>query len=261
MSRLWPDNLLCVLSPRHLALVRSPLFGRAAGQNYSRPLTADEDDYQEVLAAFDQALSQLPEGQARLKLVLAGALARHALTTPVTALLSVDEEAALAGQTFARRFGDASRDWTVRYMVQGLGEPLFCSAVPSVLLEGLKKSCDACGVQLASVESLLAIAWRKARKQLPRNAGWLAVAEPGRVHLASLHNRAWLNLASARTHGDWEGALATLLQREASVLGRNEDEPVWLMGAEPGMTLPAARPWRWALPPQGDTPYLDLVTG
>lgn len=261
MSRLWPDELLCVLSPQHLALIDKSLFGRGSGQNISRTLAADEDDHQAVLAAFEQALAQFEGKRSRLRLVLAGAFARYALTMPVTALLSAEEEAALARQCFIQRFGEASQAWVVRHKVQGLGEPFFCCAAPAALLDGIKALCTSRKIQPVSAEPLLAFAWQEARRKLPGRAGWLAVTEPGRVHLIALSNRAWVQLASTRTHDGWETALATLLQREASVLGRSADEPLWLIGAAPGMTLPDARPWRWLTAPQSDAPYLDLVMG
>jgi hypothetical protein len=149
----------------------------------------------------------------------------------------------------------------VRYQIQGLGDPFLCSAVETAFIDKLKSLCQNHKIDLERAEPLLSIAWRKARRQIPGKANWLAVTEPGRVHLVSLYNRAWVNLASSRTHGNWEAVLATLLQREASILDRNEDETVWLIGTEPGVTLPEARPWRWLTRPKGDTPYLDLVLG
>lgn len=261
MSRLWPDSLLGVLSPRHIALAKKPLLGRATGAQFSRALEGDEDDHAQVLEAFEQGLATLSAGRSKLKLVLAGSLARYALTMPVTTLLSVEEESALARQTFVQRYGDASQSWTVRYQAQALGDAFLASAVENTLLEKLKTLCQTYKVELESVEPLLATAWRKSRRQLPRKASWLAVTEPGRVHLLALHDRAWLSLASAHTHEDWEAVLATLLQREAAVLDRKGDETVWLMGAASGINLPAARPWRWLTTPTGDTPYLDFVLG
>ncbi len=271
MSRLWPERLLGVLSPRHIALAKQPLLGRATGAQFSRALEGDEDDHAQVLEAFEQGLVTLSAGHSKLKpaslkLVLAGSLARYALTVPVTTLLSVEEESALARQTFVQRYGDASLSWTVRYQAQGLGDAFLASAVDNTLLDKLKTLCQTYKVELESVEPLLATAWRKSRRQLSRKASWLAVTEPGRVHLLAVHDRAWLSLASAHIHEDWEAVLATLLQREAAVLDRNVlskngDETVWLMGAAPGINLPAARPWRWLATPTGDTPYLDFVLG
>jgi hypothetical protein len=258
---LWPDELRGVVSPRHLALVRKPLLGRPSGQDYSHVLATDEESHEQILAAFEQGLTELAAEQSTLKLMLAGSLARYALTMPVSALLSVEEETALARQAFVQRYGDASQSWTVRHQVQGLSDPFICSAVETAFLDKLKMLCQTHKIQLAQAEPLLAVAWRKARHQLPGKANWLAVTEPGRVHLISLHNRAWINLASARTHGDWESVLVTLLQREASVLDGNENEAVWLMSAEPGLSLPSARPWRWLTTPQSDAPYLDFVLG
>ncbi|MGA7178765.1 MAG: hypothetical protein WBX11_04145 [Thiobacillaceae bacterium] len=261
MSRLWTNDLLGVLSPQHIAVVKKTLFGRTAGEGFTQALQADEDDHDSMLETFGQGLSQLAVVGSRLRLVLAGSLARYALTMPVNALLSMEEETGVARQTFVQRYGDASQGWTVRYQVQGLGEPFLCSAVETTLLDKLRMLCQNRKVVLSAVEPLLAIAWRKARRRLPGKAGWLAVTEPGRVHLIALQKNSWVNLASSRTHGDWETVLATLLQREASILERNENETVWLMATEPGLNISKARPWRWLTTPQGDTPYVDFVLG
>jgi hypothetical protein len=68
-----------------------------------------------------------------------------------------------------------------------------------------------------------------------------------------------MSLASVRTHGDFEGALATVLQREASVLEADADATVWVMSAATGVSLPTSRPWRWLNQPDSDTPCLDFA--
>ena len=261
MSRLWTDELLGVVSPQNIALVKKPLFGTASAGGFSQTLQVDEDDHESILETFGQGLAQLSAPRSKLKLVLAGSLARYALTTPVNSLLSVEEETVLARQTFVHCYGDVSQDWMVRYQVQGLGEPFLCSAVEIGFVDKLRVLCRKHKIELRSMEPLLAIAWRKARRQLPSGTGWLAVTEPGRVHLISLQNRSWAHLAGSRTHGEWETVLATLLKREASIIDRSEDEPVWLMATGPGVKLSETRSWRWLTAPRGDTPHLDLVLG
>ncbi|MGO9444196.1 MAG: hypothetical protein ACLPXB_05375 [Thiobacillaceae bacterium] len=259
MSRLWPEELRGVMLSGQVALVRKPLLGGSPKKGGALVLPVDPEDQEQLLHALDQALPRLSAGHSRLGLVLAGSLTRYALTPAVSALLSVQEETALARQAFIQRYGDASTDWTVRHQVQGLNDPFICSAVETAFLQKLKACCDRCKIQLSQVEPLLAVVWRKARRRIPETANWLAVAEPGRVHLVSLRRRAWMSLASVRTHGDFEDALATVLQREASVLEADADATVWVMSAATGVSLPTSRPWRWLNQRDSTTPCLDFV--
>jgi hypothetical protein len=84
------------------------MFGRASRNGFSHTLQADDEDPLLILDAFAEGLSQLKISQSKLRLVLAGSLARYALTMPVKTLLSVEEETALARQTFMQRYSEAS---------------------------------------------------------------------------------------------------------------------------------------------------------
>lgn len=256
MSLLRSERLHAVLSSGQIILARG------GSDRAAYPLQGEAGDSGAALRQLKQVLEKSASPHARLHLMLAGEWARYALTAPVPELLSVQEEETLARQAFRERYGEASQQWTVRYLPQNMGQPLLACAADSTLIEGMQALCRECDVRLASLQPMLAVMRGQLGRRSPARDGWLVVVEPDRLYLVLLQDRSWMQMASAKTFGDWAEALDKLLKREATLHGRNHDDPVWMVSAVPGLEIPAHRPsWRWLSSPpvNGGQPYIDVA--
>lgn len=257
MSRFRPDRLYATLAPGQLVLART------AGGSEVFPLQGGSEDAGTVLPQLELAFDKFATRKGRLRLMLGGAYARYALTAPVGALLSEVEEDALARQAIRQHLGDATEGWTVRYRIQERGQPFLACAVETALIDGIQSLCAKRGIRVDSIQPLLAWAYAQSARA-PRRDGWLAVVEPGWLHLILLQGWAWMHLASVRTFGGWEDELDILLRREAVLHGQDHEAPLRLVSAIPGLSCPARFP-SWQLLPaasaKSDTPYLDLALG
>lgn len=256
MSLLRSERLHAILSSGLLVLARGN------NDHTAYPLQGDAEDSGTVLRQLKQVLEKSASPHARLRLMLAGEWARYALTAPVPELLSALEEEALARQAFRERYGEASQQWSVRYLPQNPGQPFLACAADSALVEGMQALCRECDVRLVGLQPMLAVMRGQLGRRSPARDGWLVVVEPDRLHLVLLQDRSWMQMASAKTFGNWIEALDKLLKREATLHGREHDDPVWMVSAVPGLEIPAHRPsWRWLAPPpvNGGQPYIDFA--
>lgn len=257
MSLLRPERIHAILAPGRLVLFRN------AGDCQEIPLQ-DDGNEEGFLSQVEEAISKYVTSKSRLGLMLAGSHARYALTAPVDTLLSEKEEGALARQAFRERYGDASQDWIVRHQAQELGQAFFACAVEPDLISGIQSIGMNSGIRIDSIEPLLAVLYTQPMRIKPVQDGWLAIAEPGWLHLVLLKGRAWVQMASVRTFGHWADELKTLLMREATLHGQNHDAPLWLVSAIPGLSVPAQFS-SWRLLPgraaKSNMPYVDLALG
>lgn len=217
-----------------------------------------------VMARLEQAVAEYTSSKCRLQLMLAGDYARYALTAPVGSLLSEHEEAALARQAFRERYGETLQEWEIRYQPQELGKPFLACSVESGLVKGAQSLKSGHEIRVDSIRPLLAVAYAQFARSRHARAGWLAIVEPGWLHLVLLQDRAWMQLASTRTFGEWADDLNILLMREASLHGQNAKAPLWLTSAVPSLKIPTQfDTWHW-LPGQpvgANKPYLGLALG
>ncbi len=261
MSRLWPEAVQIVLAPGQAMLVRRTPILRRLKQLASQPLPADVEAASLALAALlDQW--KLAKGS-RVHIVIAGDWVRHGLSPVVDAVLSAGEEATLAQQAFIERYGDSAGKLNVCHQAQGYRQPMIVAAMESVLLNRVFEACASRGLRVIKVEPLLGAVWNRVGRSLSGRTGWFAVLEAGRVHLLWLDKGCWNRLASQRTHGSWNEAMALLRSREAAVMGREDAAlgEVMVYSAEPAIEIPVGGIWRWIQPParKGSPSYANLV--
>lgn len=258
MSLLRPERIHAILSPGQLVLARR------VDDCEAFPLQGDSGDVEAVLRALELGLDKFPMRENRLSLMLADTYARCSLTAPVDTLLSVEEEGVLARQAFRERYGDVAQEWTIRYQPQDLGQPFMACAAETGLITGIQAICEKYEMRVDGIQPMLARVHAQVARSPHARTGWLAIVEPGWLHLALLQDRAWMQLASTRSFGSWAEDLNTLLHREATLHGQAHDAPLWLVSAVPGLTVPAQySTWRLlpGLPAKSNLPYVDLVLG
>lgn len=228
------------------------------------PLPADGADMGSVLTQLEKAVDEYANRKCRLQLMLAGDYARYALTAPVDTLLSEQEEAVLTRQAFRERYGETLQEWEIRFQPQELGKPFLACSVEPGLVKGVQSLKSGHEIRVDGIRPLLAEVYAQFGRLRRAGDGWLAILEPGWLHLVLLQDRAWVQLASTRTFGEWADDLNILLLREASLHGQDAKAPLWLASAVPNTKVPAQfDTWHWlpGQPAGASKPYLGLVLG
>lgn len=226
MSPLWRERVSVGLCPDRLVLP-----GRGAPRSMAVE-PAGEPLWRAAVDALPAALAACPHRQPRsVRVVLSHHFVRYALLPWSAALGSEAAWLAYAQHRFAAVHGAQAAQWTLRIAPTAWRGARIACATETALLEALRARLGERKVRLASVQPHLMTAFNAARRDLPRPACWLVVAEAGRLALALIERGAWRALRSRRLGADWRDALPALLERESALLGLPQAPPALLASA------------------------------
>jgi hypothetical protein len=223
---LWSRERVEVrLSPHAIAL-RRVAGGRRARElgRYEFGVGAVEaaHDWKPALAMLNARFEALAWRKADLDIVLSGHFTRLMLM-PWTANVSEQDAAAYARHQFNAIYGSHADAWSVSLGVAHPHRPRVAAATERALVEALTAQAAAYDMRLCSLRPLLSTLV----DALPANdqalSNWVALLEPGCVHVACLDAGHCIDVRSARYETDPVPALLSLLRESALNADRDTD--------------------------------------
>lgn len=234
MSLRWTEHVRVVLHPDRVDVVRASWRG-VIGPAVSLPCSSDAEVLgsahssqagesasqaeaeraSALVITLGQALVRLGASPRRIDVVATNSLVRHLLLPWDAALAEPNAAIAWARHQLARAIGDGAASWDVRTSRPKLHQPLLVSALPLVLLEGLRSGHPR--LQLMRLRPQLAVALRQSGFPRSPAGHWLASIDPGRLCLARLDRRGVQQLRTVSYSGSPVEALKQWLEREERV--------------------------------------------
>lgn len=240
---MWTERILVSLAPHALHAVRL-----SAGPR--RRVLERQSIAATPLDALAQAMPGWGARRAAVRIVLANALVRYALVPHAERLADADERAALARARFARIHGDRAAQWQVRMAVPSRHDSGLAVAVDAELLQGITAAFRPYRrLRLVSVQPYLVCAYNRWARNLPRNGGWLLLAEPERLCLALIDAQGWRSVSLTRAPA---GQALDALEREAARLAGSTPKSVLAVGSD---ALPEGSEWQVRALSPGDPDY------
>jgi hypothetical protein len=253
------ERVTITLSPRHVVLER---FGRGLRPALTDRKTLACADAKEganwhlAVEALREALAHPNVGSGDATVVLSNHFVRYLLLAWNADLVSGREDLAFAGARFQQVFGEAASEWALKLSHFGPGFASVASAIERALLEALSAVIAGSPLRLRSIQpGFMAVC--NARQRVPRGDAWMAMAEPGRLLLGSMHEGRWQSLRARPLNGH-AVALKQIIEQECLLLGvESNDRKVYLhrMGDAPvdvqGMDVEQWLPEGPALPAGG----------
>lgn len=220
----WRDQASILFAPRRVTLRHLPRGLRPAVRIATQPCGGGQgaEPWREPLATLGDTMRKLPRGTT-CRVIVSSWFARYALVPFSTTLVNRKANEALATHVFQHVHGEQAQAWACRVDPAAAGEKRVACALDAALANAIESVARSCGLTLAAIEPVLTAGFNRARRRLPASC-WFAAVEPGRLALGLLLNGQWSHLASERYAGDWEGALARMLPREALMAAA--DSPV-----------------------------------
>ncbi len=242
MSPLSRERVLVGLAPERLSALS------VGGGWWRRPRLVDrhtvplpEQDaahWDKGVAALEKLLGE-PSWRGRdVGIILSGHYVRHAVIPP-GAGMSDAERRNLAEVVFREVFGDLARDWELRVSPSQGARPTLACGVPRTLLAAMRNACKG-RARLASVQPSLMPVFNRARRQMAKAVGCLALVEPGRVTLSALENGVWKYVDSRAGGGQ---LLPQLLLEETELHARQPGGILWVCDLAGDALLPGGSFW------------------
>jgi hypothetical protein len=209
-----------------------------------------------ALHALESMLPEFAAHSAGATVILSNHFLRYVLVPWRAELADAEEELSYARHCFARVYGKAALQWSVRLSQEAAEAPRLASAVDTELLDGLKGVFSGAGIPLRSIQPHLMAAFNAFTGRRRQHSAWLALLEPGNLCLALLQQGRWSRVRSLRIGHAWREELPQILEREAYLA----DDPavphaVYVWSAELGDTaLPEIDPWQFHALGQGLIP-------
>lgn len=170
--------------------------------------------------------------QARVSVVLSSQFVYYTVVPWNPLLNSEAEQKAYATQRLVRVHGDVAQTWRIRLSRAVRGQARVVCAVPSALLDALDAVMKPIGRRFVSVQPHLIVCFNQWARQLDERPRWFAVAEPGQLCLAFLHEGQWHSIRALRFVGTSPEEFGHLLHRERMLSEAiEESELVTLVGA------------------------------
>lgn len=220
----WRDRASMLLAPQGVTLRLVARGLRPAARVSARPCgsSPDAEPWGAPLEALRETMRGLRKGTA-CRVIVSNSFVRYARVPFSTSLVNRAANEALAAHVFQHIYGERARAWACRVASAAAGAGRVACALDAALCAAIESAARECGIALVAVEPAFTAGFNRARRRLPYSC-WFAAVETGRLALGLLVQGGWTHLASERCAGDWEGALARMLSREA--LTAAADAPV-----------------------------------
>ncbi|MFZ2541141.1 MAG: hypothetical protein WAW75_05125 [Gallionella sp.] len=228
MSLWLADELHVSLSPTQVGVVRVQrrlgLRGARRRVVAKQSLPCDPNSqafaWGGALRTLDTLLPQCLDGCPNVVMVLSNHFVHYALV-PWSDLISSDEEQLdYARHCFQMTYGATVATWALRLSRATVGASQLASAVDEQLLVACNEAVTRHGLRLTSVQPYFMSAFNRLKCQIHQPDAWVALAEPGCICLARLHQGQWIRFRAARLANGW-AEFARFLVREA-FMGNSE---------------------------------------
>ena len=222
MSRWLTDELHVSLSPSQVEVTqikRSLGIKGIMRELIARRTVACDADTQgqgwdSAMRTLDGLLAEYSATHPNISITLSNHLVRYTLV-PWSDLVTGDEQLqAYTRHCFHSTYGAMSATWALRLSRASVGAAQLASAIEQKLLDACHEGVKRHGLRLISVQPYLMSAFNQFKLQLQEHNSWFALAEPGMLCLAQLHEGEWVRFRTVRQVDSWE-ALSRLLIREA----------------------------------------------
>lgn len=246
------DRVDVLLGPRRVQLVRRPRglcrrSGSGSGQTLDLACPPGPDQaWAGAIETLARALETLAWRKADVAVTLSNHFVRYALVPPVAGVKRADR-LAVAQHQMQAVYGDAASGWRVSMDEAAGNAPALAGGVDPELVEQLEALLRTSGLRPVAIEPYLACAYNACRRTMNGTPAWLAVAEPGRVCVASVQAGRWLALRSARLTAPLREALPPILEQarlaspESTLPGLvylvSRDEPPFEVPPESGWSI------------------------
>ncbi|NTV95721.1 MAG: hypothetical protein HGA75_09930 [Thiobacillus sp.] len=215
-------------SRARLAVLPDRVGGRAGRRSADAAVPAGQPDG--LAKALAEVFTKLPCKEP-VEVVLSHALASIWLLAMPDHRLDWQETQGWAREQLAAKLGERITRYRLACQPAEPGEPLLVSAIDEEWLAGLLTALASRNVKAASVQPWLAAAGNRWRSRMRRKAGWLAMAEPGRLTLAFFDRGTPRAVRGIQLTEDMAAALTNAVRREALLAGVSDQAPVWLEAA------------------------------
>ena len=275
MSPLWRDQLNIVLCPDRVVLVRQGrgLRPRVVDKQILRcaPATPGEPAWAHALAALKNMLEAQKNG-ADARLILSNHFVRYTVVPWSDELANEEEQAAFVRHRYTQVYGDACNDWAMLLSNGSAGVPRLASAIDRTLLDAARGIFAGPKIRLRSLQPYLMAAFNHWRREFANGDAWLALAEPGRLCLALLHQGQWHSVRTRHVGPALSAELPLILDQERLLSGLPDapakvflhvpEDPAFTLAPRSGWSvLPLKLEPRHGFAPSMDAPYSMAMSG
>jgi hypothetical protein len=234
------DRVLVGLAPERLSAMVVGGWWRPRLIDRHAMLLPDQDagHWDKGIAALEKLLNEPAWHNRDIQVVLSAHYVRHVVVPPGEGM-SDAERRNLAEVVFREVFGELARDWDLRVSPTRDGMPTIGCGAPRSLLAALRGACKGRG-RLVSIQPSLMPVFNRARNEMAKAVGCLALVEPGRITLAALDSGRWTYVDSRAGTG---GLLPQLLLEEGELHARQPGGILWLCDLSGDARLPAGNFW------------------
>ena len=275
MSHLWRDQLNIVLRPDRVVLVRlgRGLRPRVVDKQIlvCAPAAAGEPPWAHALATLKSLLEAQKTG-ADARLVLSNHFVRYTVVPWSDELSNEEEQAAFVRHRYTQVYGDAANDWEMLLSKGSAGVPRLASAIDRTLLDAARGIFAGSKIRLRSLQPYLMAAFNQWRREFDDGGAWLALAEPGRLCLALLHQGQWHSVRTRHIGPALAAELPLILDQERLLSGLPDapakvflhvpEDPAFALGPRSGWSVrPLKLEPRPGFAPAIDAPYSMAMSG
>jgi hypothetical protein len=179
-------------------------------------------DWKPALTLLNSKFEALAWRKADLEIVLSGHYTRLMLM-PWTADVSEQDAAAYARHQFDAVYGSDAAAWNICLGVAHPRRPRIMAAAERSLIDALTALAASYEMRLCSVRPALSVLVDALPAQDPALSGWVALVEPGSVHVACLETGHCIDIRGARYGDDPASSLLSLLRESALHTDRETD--------------------------------------
>lgn len=213
MSLLWPNQLMVSLSAHGYGLVyRNGLTKRILFKQHRMDADVELDSNQ-LISQLDHDIANIKvERNTQLHFTLSADFARYlVLPAQPTLTFKVDRQS-YTKAVYQEVYGSVVDSWIVECADVPPNKAILSCAVDKDVVEGLKSLATKHLLNLRTLQPYLVASYNKIPNKF--QSGYLIVIEPDRLLLLKLVDGC-NQIKTMKWTGDWQQALAEMLQREA----------------------------------------------
>lgn len=223
MSLLHSEQLRIGVSSSRIDLVRirrgwrAPVVARESIEYAAQP---GETRAHAVGSALRRALAQSGGKRTACSIVLSNTFARYTMLPWRDEIADPVARAIYARAHLTHAYGAAAAGWELAQDRSAYGSPNAVCALDVALLDSIRTAVREAGHKLVSLQPYFSAAFNYCRARLKVREIWFAVLEPDRICLAYVTPGGLSLLRAQRLTRDLGAELASMVEREAMLMGR-----------------------------------------
>lgn len=248
MSLLWPSRprTIIALAPDTVTALR---MGKGwpprIADTRVLPVAANNTGlppWRAAVQGVQYLLSQLEWSCAPVQVVLSNHFVHYAVIPPDAKLRTDAERQAYAAIVFQKIYGSLAADWEVRVSPGARTQATLASALHRGLLNELRQTFPAQSTLVALRPAMMG-AFNALRRQLDAGVHALVQIEKGRVTLALIAQRQWIDIASRSMATSDSETLRRWLEEQCAVNNLAPQGCVWLQAEDTSLTPSLGAAW------------------